>query len=54
MANKKTVLKNLLSLDGKVAIITGAASGIGRATAELLADVGAAVALIDIDESEVL
>ncbi len=34
------------ALDGKVAAITGASSGIGAATAELLAKEGAAVALI--------
>jgi NAD(P)-dependent dehydrogenase (short-subunit alcohol dehydrogenase family) len=32
-------------LDGKVAIVTGASSGIGRATAELLANRGAKVAI---------
>jgi NAD(P)-dependent dehydrogenase (short-subunit alcohol dehydrogenase family) len=37
-------------VDGKVAIVTGAASGIGRATAVALAHEGARVALADIDE----
>ncbi len=37
------------SIDGKVAIVTGAASGMGRATAELFADEGARVAAIDIN-----
>jgi 3-oxoacyl-[acyl-carrier protein] reductase len=39
------------SLDGKVAVVTGAASGIGAATAEVLAGAGAAVVLGDIDEA---
>jgi 3-oxoacyl-[acyl-carrier protein] reductase len=37
------------SIQNKVAIVTGAASGMGRATAELFADEGACVAAIDIN-----
>ena len=39
------------SISGSVAIVTGAASGMGRATAHLFADEGARVAIIDIDGS---
>ena len=39
-------------LDGKVAIVTGAASGIGRATAEMLASHGATVVGVDVTEGE--
>jgi NAD(P)-dependent dehydrogenase (short-subunit alcohol dehydrogenase family) len=40
------------ALRGKVAIITGAATGIGRASAELFARAGARVALVDSREAE--
>ena len=40
----------LLSLEGQVAMVTGAASGIGRGIAIALAQMGAAVAVLDIDE----
>jgi len=40
-----------VALDGRVAIVTGAAAGIGRATALLLTDAGARVALCDRDEA---
>lgn len=42
--------RNILSLERKVAVITGAASGIGLATAERLAEFGAKVALLDINK----
>jgi NAD(P)-dependent dehydrogenase (short-subunit alcohol dehydrogenase family) len=40
----------LLSLEGKVAMVTGAASGIGRGIALRLAEMGASVAVLDIDD----
>jgi len=39
------------SIENEVAIVTGAASGMGRATAYLFGDEGARVAAIDLDES---
>ncbi|MDO9337133.1 MAG: SDR family NAD(P)-dependent oxidoreductase [Caulobacter sp.] len=40
-----------ISLDGKVAVITGAASGIGRASVERFVEAGAKVLAADIDEA---
>ena len=41
---------NLVRLDGKVVLVVGAGSGIGRASAEICAEAGAEVMLADIDE----
>lgn len=46
----KTKASEILSLDGRVAVVSGAASGIGRESSRRLAEFGCAVALIDVDE----
>ena len=40
-------MSDLMSLKGKVIIVTGAAQGVGRATAELALALGAKVGLVD-------
>ncbi len=42
----------MISLEGKVAMITGGASGIGFGAAKLLAEMGTSIALLDIDEKK--
>jgi NAD(P)-dependent dehydrogenase (short-subunit alcohol dehydrogenase family) len=43
---------DLFSLDGKVAVVTGGAKGIGAATVRVLGDAGAHVAVFDLEETQ--
>jgi len=43
--------KNLFSLEGKTALVTGAALGLGRSFAQTLAEAGANVVIADIDKT---
>jgi len=48
--NRQKTIANLTSLHGRIAVITGGASGIGLGVASRLAEAGAKVALLDIDD----
>jgi NAD(P)-dependent dehydrogenase (short-subunit alcohol dehydrogenase family) len=48
--DKQQIINDLTSLQGRVAVITGGASGIGLGVASRLAEAGAKVALLDIDD----
>ncbi len=48
MTNKSAIFERLFSLEGKTALITGAAGGIGRVLAVALAEAGAAIGLHDL------
>ena len=43
-----------MNIEGNPALITGAASGMGEATARLLTSLGAKVCLLDIDEAKII
>lgn len=45
-------MKDYLNYSGKVCVVTGAASGMGKATAERLVDLGAEVYALDLNESD--
>ncbi|MFC1575573.1 SDR family NAD(P)-dependent oxidoreductase [Gemmatimonadota bacterium] len=50
--DSKRAIHDLTSLQGRVAVVTGGASGIGLGVASLLAEAGARVAVLDIDDGK--
>src|SRR5579871_5020011 len=50
---REVAMKNPLDFTGKVALVTGAASGMGLATAQAFAEAGAAVVMADAREDSV-
>ena len=51
MNSQEIKSSTLLSLEEKVAVITGGAAGIGLSTAKLLAKMGATIALLDVNKN---
>lgn len=51
MSVRPEVLRELYGLDGQVAVVTGAGTGMGAATSRLVAALGARVVLVDVDEA---
>jgi NAD(P)-dependent dehydrogenase (short-subunit alcohol dehydrogenase family) len=49
MTTRTEIMEPTYNFDAQVAVVTGASSGMGLATAEAFAESGAAVALVDID-----
>jgi len=52
--NMKSLKKGLFNLEGKVALVTGAALGLGRSFSGALAEVGADVVIVDIDKDNLI
>jgi NAD(P)-dependent dehydrogenase (short-subunit alcohol dehydrogenase family) len=48
----KKLMKKMLSLEDKVAVVTGGSAGIGAATARLFAKMGADVVILDINKDQ--